>query len=221
MRGREGQRPFGTFPKIHPFQYPDPSQKGKRRKSENKWRVIAGECNRQAGAVGGRRTLPSGRSNHSNIPCTTILDAILYSTILYPAAILLAGLRTLRLLCRSEHTGHAHLIIITIIITTDYLHHHHLSDNCHHFGQTTLLPSNQGTAPTHSTPYICTRIPKVDGLREMLIGDRQLFLLSAPCVCFSLILKQAENFPSKSHNFIYDIYVSSSVCSKQLIFIFK
>ena len=27
MRGREGQRPFRTFPKIHPFWYPDPSQR--------------------------------------------------------------------------------------------------------------------------------------------------------------------------------------------------
>ena len=25
MRGVRGQRPFGTFPKIHPFWYPDPS----------------------------------------------------------------------------------------------------------------------------------------------------------------------------------------------------
>ena len=70
---------------------------------------------------------------------------MLYSTqpYFYPA-ILLAGLRTLRLLCRSEHTGHAHLIIIAIIIS-DYLHHHHLCDNYHHFEWTMLLPSDQGT----------------------------------------------------------------------------
>ena len=94
----------------------------------------------------------------------TILDAILYSTILYPA-MLLAGLRTLRLLCRSEHTGHAHLIIIAII-TSDYLHHHHLCDNYHHFEWTMLLPSDQGSQLHILYQNIKSR------RREMLIGDR-------------------------------------------------
>ena len=89
---------------------------------------------------------------------------MLYSTqpYFYPA-ILLAGLRTLRLLCRSEHTGHAHLIIIAII-TSDYLHHHHLCDNYHHFEWTMLLPSDHGTQ-LHIQNIKSRR-------REMLIGDR-------------------------------------------------